>query len=108
MTRPSKRKTIVKEQGRNSNGTFAKKSRVDNENNWEDENDSGWDEIDLPNEDENKSKLVWSSNAHLEQKKRGPYLTRTTKKSTYFDKYGPSGSFTRAAKGTLNILTLIN
>ncbi|RIA97430.1 hypothetical protein C1645_814006 [Glomus cerebriforme] len=42
------------------------------------------------------------------QKKRGPYFTRITKKSTYFDKYRPNGSFTRAAKGTLNILTLIN
>ena len=35
MTRPSKRKTIVKKQGRNNNGTFAKKSRVDDENDWE-------------------------------------------------------------------------
>src|SRR5215470_14807751 len=104
MTHLSKRKTIVKEQGRNNNGTFAKKSRVVDDDDWGDGNDSGWDEIDLPSEDENKSKLVWSSNAQLEQKKRGPYLTGITKKSTYFDKYGPSGSFTRAAKGTLNIL----
>jgi len=44
----------------------------------------------------------------LEQKKRGPYLIGKTKKSTYFDKYGPSGSFTKAAIGTANILTLIN
>ncbi|CAI2181215.1 13064_t:CDS:2 [Funneliformis geosporum] len=51
---------------------------------------------------------VWSDSAHLEQKKRGPYLTGKTKKSTYFDKYGLSGSFTKAAKGTANILTLIN
>ncbi|CAB4403891.1 unnamed protein product [Rhizophagus irregularis] len=54
MTCPSKRKTIVKEQGRNSNKKFAKKSRVDNNNDWEDKNNSGWDEIELPNEDENK------------------------------------------------------
>ncbi|PKY56457.1 hypothetical protein RhiirA4_476773 [Rhizophagus irregularis] len=39
---------------RNSNKKFAKKSRVDNNNDWEDKNDSGWDEIELPNEDENK------------------------------------------------------
>src|SRR5947207_15051521 len=61
----------------------------------------------LPNEKKN-CELVWSDSAHLEQKKRGPYLTGKTKKSTYFDKYGPSGSFTKAAIGTANILTLIN
>src|SRR5437868_14643325 len=106
MIRPSKRKSMVKEQRRDNDEKFAKKSRVDD--NWGDENDSRWDEIDLPNEDENKSKLVWSNNACLEQKKCGPYLTGATKKSTYFDKYEPSGSFTKAAKGTMNILTLIN
>ena len=88
MPRPSKRKSIVKEQRRDNGGKFAKKSRVDN--NWGDENDSRWDEIYLPNEDGNKSKLVWSNNAHLEQKKRRPYLTGKTKKSTYFDKYESS------------------
>ena len=31
--------------------------------------------------------LVWSNNAYLERKKRGPYLTGKTKKSNYFDKY---------------------
>ena len=30
------------------------------------------------------------------------------KKSTYFDKYGPSGSFTKAAKGTAKITTYLN
>src|SRR3989337_3858545 len=68
----------------------------------------GWNEVFLPNEKEKNCELVWTDSAHLEQKKRGPYLTGTTKKSTYFDKYGPSGSFTKAAKGTLDILTLIN
>ncbi len=106
MTRPSKRKSIVKEQRWDNNRKFAKRSRVND--NWEDENDSGWDEIYLPNEEKNKSKLVWSDNAHLKQKKREPYLTGTIKKLTYFDKYGPSGSFTRAAKGTVNILIFIN
>ena len=52
--------------------------------------------------------LVWSDNAHLETKKRGPYLTGKTKKSIYFDKYGPSGSFTKAAKGTAKITTYLN
>ena len=30
------------------------------------------------------------------------------KKLTYFDKYGPSGSFTKAAKGTIKISTFMN
>jgi hypothetical protein len=50
MTHPSKRKPIVKEQRQDNNGRFAKKSRVDYD--WGDENDSGWDEIDLSNENE--------------------------------------------------------
>jgi len=53
-------------------------------------------------------KLVWSDNAHLETKKRRPYLTGKMKKSIYFDKYGPSGSFTKAAKGTVKITTYLN
>ena len=121
MTRPSKRKVRVKEQERNNNGTFAKKSRIDDDDDWGNDDDSSWDEDDgnwdedngnwdevfLPNKEKN-CELVWSDSAHLEQKKRGPYLTGKTKKSTYFDKYGPSGSFTKAAIGTANILTLIN
>src|SRR5947199_9897131 len=58
----------------------------------------------LPNEEKN-CELVWSDSAHLKQKKREPYLTGKTKKSTYFDKYGPSGCFTKAAKGTAKIST---
>ena len=59
-------------------------------------------------EKENKYELVWSDNAHLERKKRGSYLAGKIKKSTYFDKYGPSGYFTKAAKGTARIITFIN
>jgi hypothetical protein len=106
MTRPSKRKVRVKEQERNNNGTFAKKSRIDDDDDWGndddsswDEDDGNWDEVFLPNKEKN-CELVWSDSAHLEQKKRGPYLTGKTKKSTYFDKYRPSGSFTKAAIGT--------
>src|SRR5271154_5446931 len=98
MTHPSKRKFIVKKQERNNDGTFAKKPQIVDD--WGDEDDSGWDENDLSNEKKNKSELVWSNNACLEKKKRGPYLAGKTKKSTYFNKYGPSGSFTKAAKGT--------
>lgn len=48
MTRPSKRKINVKEQERDSNGKFAKKTRIDDD--WGDENDSGWDEVDFSDE----------------------------------------------------------
>jgi hypothetical protein len=107
MPRPSKRKTKAKEQERDSDGKFAKKPRFVDD--WGDEDDSGWDdEIDILNDKEKKVELVWSDNAYLEKKKRGPYLTGKTKKSTYFDKYGPSGCFTKAAKGTAKISTFIN
>src|SRR6266498_5639488 len=107
MTRPSKRKIKVKEQEQDNSERFAKKSQIIDD--WGDEDDSGWDdEIDLLSEKEDKYKLVWSDNAEFEQKKRGPYLIGKTKKSIYFDKYGPSGSFTKAAKGTIKISTLIN
>jgi len=59
----------------------------------------------LLSEKEDKYKLVWSDDAEFERKKRGPYLAGKTKKSTYFDKYGPSGCFTKAAKGTAKIST---
>src|SRR6266542_6802275 len=112
MTRPSKRKTKVKDQERDSNGKFTKRSRlIDELDEWGDKNDSGWDdEINLLNEDKTLEKpleLVWSDNTHLEQKKRRPYLTGKMKKSTYFDKYGPSGSFTKAAKGIIKISTFM-
>ncbi len=107
MTRPSKRKIKVKEQERDNSGRFAKKPQIIDD--WGDEDDSEWDdEINLLSEKEDKYKLVWSDNAEFEQKKRGPYLTGKTKKSTYFDKYGPSGCFTKAAKGTAKITSFLN
>jgi len=115
MTRPSKRKFNIKEQERDNNGRFAKK--IQTVDNWGDDDDSGWDYDNGWDNDVNwsdnllnerkKVELVWSNNAYLERKKRGPYLTGKTKKSTYFDKYGPSGSFTKAAKGTKKITFLI-
>ena len=74
MTRPSKRKTKVKEQKRDNNGKFAKRPRlIDEEDEWGDENDSGWDdEISLLSEkkalEDKPPKLVWSDNTHLEKK----------------------------------------
>ncbi|CAI2181705.1 15450_t:CDS:2 [Funneliformis geosporum] len=67
-------------------GKFLKKLKLTDEfDEWEDEDDSGWNE-----------------------EKYRPYLVGKIKKSTYFYKYGPSGSFTKDAKGTANILTFIN
>ncbi|CAI2192066.1 11808_t:CDS:2 [Funneliformis geosporum] len=87
MTHPSKRKARIKEQERNGDETFAKKLRIDDFDDWENDNDSGWDE------DVSKTQTL-------------PYWKN--QKINIFDKYKPSGSFTKAAKGTANILTLIN
>ena len=111
MTRPSKRKTKVKNQERDNNGKFTKRPRlIDELDEWGDENDSEWDdEISLLSEDkalEKPPELVWSDNTHLEHKKRGPYLTGKMKKSTYFDKFGPNGSFTKS-KRFIDIKALI-
>ena len=65
------------------------------------------DEIDFSDE-KDKIELVWSDNAYLEQKKRELYLVRKTKKLTYFDKYRPSSSFTKATKGTAKITTFMS
>ncbi|PKK68896.1 hypothetical protein RhiirC2_713041 [Rhizophagus irregularis] len=87
MTRPSKRKTKIREQERDNCEKFAKKPRVVDD--WGDNDDSGWDdELDVLNEKEDKYEK--------------------TKKSTYFDKYGPSGCFTKAAEGSAKITKFIN
>src|SRR4051794_24821965 len=39
----------------------------------------------------------------VEKKIRGPYMIGATKKSTWYDKYGPNGSFTKAAANTLQL-----
>jgi len=41
MTRPSKRKARAKKQERNDNRTFTKKSRIDDDDDWGNEDDSG-------------------------------------------------------------------
>ena len=43
--------------------------------------------------------LKWRPDANLEKNSRGPYKVGKTPKSTYYDKWGPSGSWTAAAKG---------
>jgi hypothetical protein len=112
MPRPSKRKSIYRE--RDSNGRWKKLCHdlFVGEEEWGDDDDSGWEgEIDMQNElsifetltKKPLDKLIWTKDAHLEKHKRGSYLTGKTKKSTFYDKYGPSGSFTLAAKGTAKI-----
>jgi len=58
MTHPLKRKARAKKQERNDNRTFTKKSRIDDDDNWENKDDSGWDEVFLPNEKEKNCELV--------------------------------------------------
>src|SRR5688572_11714281 len=121
----SKKKRLYKNQLRESNGRFGKSKRlkenVDIEENfeveeafgaeedlvvgeWGDEEDSGWEEDNLENEVwVNEGNLVWKDNAILEKQKRGPYLVGPTKKSTYYDKWGPNGIYTIAASNTKNI-----
>jgi hypothetical protein len=76
---------------------------------WGDDDDSEWDE---PEDMEAEIKLyqrlkkldlVWKNDNQLEKKKRGPYKIGKTPKSTYYDKYGPNGSLTKAAAGTKKI-----
>ena len=105
MARPSKRKINAKEQERDNNGRFAKKIQIVDD--WGDDDDNGWDDDSWDNDSKKEVELVWSNDAYLERKKRGSYLTGKTKKSTYFDKYGPSGSFTKAANGTKKITTFL-
>ena len=61
MTRLSKRKINVKEQERDNNGKFTKRPKlIDEWDEWDDENDSEWDdEISLLNE-KKALELIWS------------------------------------------------
>ncbi|CAG8831287.1 5184_t:CDS:1, partial [Gigaspora rosea] len=64
---------------------------------WEDENDSGWDDTENMENEINELNLVWKNDSQLEKTKRGPYMKGKTPKSTYYDKYGPNSIFTKAA-----------
>ncbi|GBC21156.2 hypothetical protein RIR_jg24235.t1 [Rhizophagus irregularis DAOM 181602=DAOM 197198] len=128
-----KRQKLYKQQFRTSDGRFGTKKRSNNNHptqyelniregtddvtlelefsaeEWGDDDDSGWeDEFDLEKEKNTQSKLMmieleWDVNNEFEKKKRGPYSACKTPKSTYYDKWGPSGSFTKAAFGTSKI-----
>ncbi|CAB4421001.1 unnamed protein product [Rhizophagus irregularis] len=128
MPLPSKQKRKLKEQTRTIDGKFDKKANkdsqqlIDDNNNdvsveeffnededWGDDDDSEWDDLeDMEAELRIYQRirncgLVWKDDNHLEKIKRGPYKIGKTPKSTYYDKYGPSGSLTKAAAGTKKI-----
>jgi hypothetical protein len=46
---------------------------------------------------------VWKDNNLLEKTKRGPYMKGKIPKSTYYDKFGLKGMFTKAAAGSKKI-----
>ena len=48
------------------------------------------------------------ADASLEKSRRGPYNIGKTPKSTYYDKWGPSGSWTAAAKGSPKLERFFN
>ena len=72
---------------------------------WDEGWDEGWEDEEVLHEREGEklTNLVWKDIAILEKKKRGPYLVGPTKKSTYYDKWGPNGVYTVAASNTKNI-----
>jgi hypothetical protein len=90
------------------NGAFHKNVSYDGESDiyeflyeeWGDEEDNVSDEefAELT-----ESKLTWKKNNQFEKMKRGQYLKGKTPKSTYYDKYGPNGLFTKAAADTQKI-----
>ncbi|KAF0442639.1 dde family endonuclease, partial [Gigaspora margarita] len=73
---------------------------LDINNEHGDENDSGWDDMESEIKELN---LEWKNDSQFEKTKQGPYMKRKTPKSTYYDKYGPNGIFTKAAVGTKKI-----
>ncbi|EXX60941.1 hypothetical protein RhiirA1_467453 [Rhizophagus irregularis] len=108
MTRSLKKRCITLAKSRNANGIFTAENRNETnfkeeireiedflEEDWGDDNDSEWEEdIDLTLSEANykrllKLELIWKKDAHLEKKTRRPYLTGSTKKSTFYDNYGP-------------------
>ncbi len=77
------------------------------EKNWENDEVSDWEnDIDLKAKQDIQDRLLkvdfglkWRPNAKLEKEKYGPYKVDKTSKSTYYDKWGPSDSWTEAVKG---------
>ncbi len=69
------------------------------ENDWENDEVSDWEsDTDLEAEQDMQDRLLkvdfglkWRPDAKLEIEKRGPYKVGKTPKSTYYDKWRPSG-----------------
>jgi len=83
------------------------------EDEWGDDEDSGWEsDLDLEQEKKcrdrlisSKLELTWTDNNELEKKKRGLYMKGKVPKSTFYDKWGPNGLFTKAAASANKITT---
>ncbi|CAG8507036.1 16297_t:CDS:2 [Dentiscutata erythropus] len=73
---------------------------IENEDEENDENDSGWNDMESEIKELN---LAWKNDSQFEKTKQGPYMKSKTPKSTYYDKYRPTGIFTKAAVGTKKI-----
>src|SRR6266498_245972 len=114
MPLTSKKKCCYKNQLRKSNGRFGNskkfKENFGAEENFRVEEVLGedlvagdWEDKNLDEDWVNEETLVWKDNAILNKQKRGPYLVGLMKKSTYYDKWGPNGTYTVAASNTKNI-----
>lgn len=136
MPRPTKRKAAHKKVNRNEQGKFTKEVEVTlsdmevdtleeqseigydalSEYDWENDEVSDWgSDFDLEEGQDTRDKLLkvdfglkWRPDAKLEREKRGPYKTGKIPKSTYYDKWGPSGTWTKAAKGTPKLESFFN
>ncbi|CAJ0851303.1 13432_t:CDS:2, partial [Entrophospora sp. SA101] len=82
---------------------------LENEVEWGDDDDSGWEE-DIEQERKFFKKIIekpielkWTDDALLIKQKRDVYMKGKTPKFTYYDKYGPSGSFTKGTEGSSKI-----
>ncbi|CAI2195692.1 4570_t:CDS:2, partial [Funneliformis geosporum] len=77
------------------------------EEEWGDDEDSGWDDDDdtekIQNLKNKDFKLAWKKDSKLEKTKRGRYMTGKIPRSSYYEKYGPTGLFTKAAVNTKKI-----
>ncbi|PKK65430.1 hypothetical protein RhiirC2_786171 [Rhizophagus irregularis] len=96
-----KGKRKLKEQTRTIYGKFDKKA---NKNSQQLIDDNSGDVLVEEFFDENED---WDDDDN-KKIKREPYKIGKTPKSTYYDKYGPSGSLTKAAAGTKKITNFFN
>ncbi|CAG8761604.1 25472_t:CDS:2 [Dentiscutata erythropus] len=103
----SKGKRKAKNQARDIEGQYnTKKMELTDQEDMVNElyNSNTEDELDISIENGGEKNSGWNKyNDQFEKTKRGPYMKGKTPKSTYYDKYGPTGIFTKAAVGTKKI-----